>query len=171
MTKQTGYGFYFLCFVLFTTFQGCKVYSFTGANIPSDIHTFSVELFQNRASNGPASLSQLFTDKLKFKMQTEGNLKQVANDGDLQFSGAITGYTFTSDAPVAGATSALNKLTITVQVHYVNTKNEKDNWVENFPRFAQYSAGENVSVVEERLINEINTQLVDDIFQKALVKW
>lgn len=151
--------------------SSCKVYSFTGASIPADIHTVSVDLFQNRASNGPVTLSQAFTDKLKFKMQTEANLKQVANEGDLQFSGAITGYTYTSDAPVAGATSGLNKLTITVQVKFINSKDEKDTWEQNFSRYAQYSSSDDISSVEDRLINEINTQLVDDIFKQALVKW
>ena len=156
---------------MFFVLSGCKVYSFTGANIAPDIKTVQVELFQNRAANGPAILSQAFTDKLKQKMQVEANLRQVSNDGDLQFTGAITGYVFTSDAPVAGATSGLNKLTITVQVRYVNTKDEKDTWDQSFSRFAQYSSSEELISVEERLINEINTQLVDDIFQKALVKW
>ncbi len=150
---------------------GCKVYSFTGASVPADVHTVSVDLFQNRASNGPASLSQAFTDKLKFKMQTEANLRQVASEGDLQFSGAITGYVYTSDAPVANATSGLNKLTITVQVHYVNANDEKDKWDQSFSRYAQYSSSDDIQSVEDRLIGEINTQLVDDIFQKALVKW
>lgn len=105
-------------------------------------------------------------------MQTEGNLKQATTDGDLQFTGAIVGYTFTTDAPIAGATSGLNRLTITVKVKFVNTKNEKENWEETMPpRFAQYAAGEELLAVEDRLINEINTQLVDDIFQRALVKW
>ncbi|HLP49809.1 MAG TPA: LptE family protein [Chitinophagales bacterium] len=163
----------FLLFLgsLFCVLSGCKVYSFTGASLSPDVKSVTVELFQNRASNGPASLSQTFTDKLKFKMQTEANLRQVAADGDLQFSGSVTGYVFTSDAPVANATSGLNKLTITVQVHYVNTKDEKDTWDQAFSRYAQYSSSEELISVEERLINEINTQLVDDIFQKALVKW
>ena len=149
----------------------CKVYSFTGASVSADIHSFSTELFQNRANNGPASLSQVFTDKLKLKFQTEGNLRQVVNDGDLQFKGAITGYSFTSDAPVAGASSGLNKLTITVQVDFINTKSEKDKWSESFSRYSQYSSSANLSSVEDQLVNDINTQLVDDIFQKALVKW
>lgn len=161
-----------LLFVVYCSIlTSCKVYSFSGANIPADIHTVSVELFQNRAGNGPVTISQAFTDKLKFKMQTEANLKQVINEGDLQFSGSITGYTITSDAPVAGATSGLNKLTITVQVHFVNSKDEKDKWDQTFSRYAQYSASDDLSTVEDRLIGEINTQLVDDIFQKALVKW
>ena len=161
----------FFLLPLLASISSCKVYSFTGANVPADIHTFSVELFQNRANNGPASLPQAFTDKLKVKFQTEGNLKQSSSDGDLQFKGAITSYTYTSDAPVAGATSGLNKLTITVQVKFVNARNDKDKWEQSFSRYAQYSASDNLSSVEDRLVNEINTQLVDDIFQKALVKW
>lgn len=151
--------------------NSCKVYSFTGASVPSDIHSFTVELFQNRANNGPASLPQSFTDKLKLKFQTEANLKQASFDGDLQFRGAITGYAITSDAAVANTTSALLRLTITVQVDFVNTKNEKDKWTENFSRFVQVPSNEDISTVEDRLIEEINKQLVDDIFQKALVKW
>ena len=149
----------------------CKVYSFTGANIPTDIHNFSVELLQNRANNGPASLPQVMTDKIKAKFQAEANLKQVTNDGDLQLKGAITGYTFTSDAPVAGATSGLNKLTITLQIDFVNTKNDKDKWSETFSRYAQYSSSTNITSVEDQLVNDIGNQLMDDIFQKALVKW
>ncbi|MDB5284696.1 MAG: hypothetical protein JWO06_3771 [Bacteroidota bacterium] len=168
--KKNLASLFVVCLVLLNV-PSCKIYSFTGANISADIHTFSMELFQNRANNGPASLSQAFTDKLKLKLQTEANLKQVTNDGDLQFKGAITGYTFSSDAPVAGATSGLNKLTINVQVEFLNTKNEKDKWSESFSRYAQYSSTVNLSSVEDGLISDINNQLVDDIFQRALVKW
>ncbi len=168
--KHFLYIVFVFCSLLCGT-SGCKVYSFTGANIPPDIHNFSVELLQNRANNGPASLPQVLTDKIKAKFQTEANLKQVSVDGDLQLKGAITGYTFTSDAPVAGATSGLNKLTITVQIDFLNTKNDKDKWSESFTRFAQYPAGTNITSVEDQLINDIGNQLMDDIFQKALVKW
>ncbi len=157
--------------VLVCSQSSCKVYSFTGANIPTDIHNFSVELLQNRANNGPASLAMVMTDKIKAKFQAEANLKQVSNDGDLQLKGAITGYTFTSDAPVAGTTSGLNKLTITLQIDFVNTKNDKDKWSETFTRYAQYSSSTNITTVEDQLVNEIGNQLMDDIFQKALVKW
>ena len=69
---------------------------------------FSVELFQNRAIY--SSLAQTITDKVKAKFQTEANLKQVSYDGDLQFKGAITAYTITSDAPVSGATEGVNQI-------------------------------------------------------------
>ncbi len=170
MKKAAGVYWGFL-FLTVSFISGCKVYSFTGASIPADIKSFSVELFQNQANNGPASLAQQFTDKLKLKFQTEANLRMVSTEGDLQLHGTITGYTYTSEAPIAGATSGLNKLTITVNVDYTNTKDEKDKWTQSFSRYAQFSSSEDISSVEDKLINEINTQLVDDIFQKALVKW
>jgi hypothetical protein len=151
--------------------SSCKVYSFTGANIPTDIHNFSVDLLQNRANNGPASLAQVMTDKLKAKFQTEANLKQVASDGDLQFKGAITTYTITSDAPVSGASSGLTKLTITLQIDFLNSKNDKDKWTESFTRFSQFSSSINLTTIEDQLVNDIGNQLMDDVFQKALVKW
>jgi hypothetical protein len=158
--------------LLLTVFlAGCKIYSFTGASLPDDVKNCSVELFQNQANNGPASLGQVFTDRLKLKFQTEANLRLVPNEGDLQFRGSIVGYTYTSEAPIVGATSGLNKLTITVRVEYNNTKVEGDTWAENFSRYAQFSSTEELTTVEDRLIEEINRQLVDDIFQKALVKW
>jgi hypothetical protein len=167
----TYYQILALYYCLAVSLSGCKVYSFSGANIPPDIHSFSAELFLNRANNGPASLPQSFTDKLKVKYQTEAGLKQATSEGDLQFKGAITGYSITSDAAVANTTSALLRLTITVQVDFTNTKTEKDKWSETFSRYAQVPSTEDISSIEERLIDEINRQLVDDIFQKALVKW
>lgn len=161
----------FVLLLFAITLAGCKIYSFTGASLPDDVKNFSVELFQNQANNGPASLAQVFTDRLKLKFQTEANLRQVPAEGDIQFRGSIVGYTYTSEAPIAGATSGLNKLTITVRVEYTNTKVEDDNWSENFSRYAQFSSTEDINSVEDRLIEEINRQLVDDIFQKALVKW
>lgn len=171
MIKGRIAALFLLAGLIIATLGGCKVYSFNGANIPPDIKSFTVELFQNRANNGPASLPQSLTDALKLKFQTEANLRQLANDGDVKFTGTIVGYAFTNEAPVAGATSGLNKLTITIQVEYENTHDEKDKWTETFSRYAQFSSTENISSVEDQLIVEINRQLVDDIFQKAFVKW
>lgn len=151
--------------------QSCKVYSFTGANIPEDIKTFNVELFQNRANNGPASLPQSITDQLKLKFQTEANLRSVSGESDIQFKGTITGFTYTNEAAVAGATSGLNKLTLTIQIECINNRNEKDNFTETFSRYAQFPASQDIPSVEDQLIGEINRQLVDDVFQRAFVKW
>jgi hypothetical protein len=157
------------CFII--SIQSCKVYSFTGANISPDIKSVTIEPIQNRANNGPASLNQNFTDKLKVKLVSEANLRQVANDGDLIFKGYFSGYVVTSQAPTAQVQSGLNRLTVTLHIDFQNTKDPKDKWSENFTRFADFPGTENLINVENALIEEINKQLVDDIFNRALVKW
>jgi hypothetical protein len=146
-------------------------YSFTGASIPADVKTFSVDLFQNQTPNGPIYLPKNFTEKLIRKIQQEGNLRYVASDGDLIFKGNIVGYTFSNQAAVAGTTTALNQLTIQVNVSYENTKDAEDKWEQVFTKFDQASATENLTTAEPRLIDNISTLLVDDIFQKAFIKW
>ena len=152
---------------------GCKIYSFTGANIPADIKTVYIDLFQNRANNGPANIGQLMTGRLKNKMVTEVNLRQVNGEGDLNFRGNFVGYTFNSIAPTAQVQSGVNRLTVTVSVTFENKLHPEESWKqpEVFSRYAEVSGTENLSAVESRLIDEIQKQLVDDIFTKALVKW
>ena len=41
----------------------------------------------------------------------------------------------------------------------------------NFTRFADFEATQNLSDVEQSLIEEINDQLILDIFNEAVVNW
>lgn len=151
----------------------CKVYSFTGASLPADVKTVTIEQFRNNASNGPALLNQTITDALKSKLITEANLRQVTYDGDLVFKGSITGYTYTAQAPTAQVQSGVNRLTITILVSYENKKYPKESWKEpvTFSRYSDANGSQNLADVEPALINDIIKQLMDDIFNKAFVKW
>jgi anaerobic selenocysteine-containing dehydrogenase len=44
--------------------SGCGVYSFTGASIPAEAKTISIQYFPNNASMVEPTLSQAFTDAL-----------------------------------------------------------------------------------------------------------
>jgi len=68
-------------------------------------------------------------------------------------------------------TAALNRLTITVSVRFKNQKDKKQNFESNFTRFADFASSENLTSVEEGLIEEINDQLVQDIFNKSVSNW
>lgn len=152
--------------------HSCGVYSFSGANINPAIKSFSVERFDNVSGNGPAVLSDLFTNALKEKMLNNTNLRFENFDGDVVFGGKITGYNYSIQAPSGGLASDLRRITVTIQVSFEN-RIEPDGGFENqrFTRFADFPVSENLESIEERLINEINLQLVDDIFNKAFVKW
>ena len=158
-----------LLLVIIIISNSCGVYSFTGAS--TNAKTISIDYFPSKASNAPVKAAQLFTDALKNKFATEGNLKIVNNNGELKFSGYIANYTVASRAPVAGQQSGIVQITMTVHVDFINNLDEKDKWSQEFTRFAQYESSQSLTAVEDAKIREINTQLIDDIFNKALVKW
>ena len=150
----------------------CKVsYKFNQASISPDTKTVSVDLFQNYASLAGLGLNQQFTEALKDVFLTQTNLTIVPQNGDIQFSGAITGYTIKPVAIQGNETAALNRLTITVNVKYVNTKNEKENFETSFSRFADYDSNLNFSEVEEQVTKEVIDQLTQDIFNKEFSNW
>ena len=157
---------------LFVALSACKVYSFTGANINPDIGTISVAYIYNKSGNGPASASDVFTNLLKNKMNTNTNLKMINANGDVHFSGEISNYNYTIQAPSGNTSSDLRRITISVTINFYNRVDETDSFEQKkFTRFADYPVGEDLTAVEETIITEISTQLVDDIFNQAFVKW
>jgi len=161
-----------LFMVLSTCFPSCKVgYSFSGASISPEVKTFTVKFFTKTAALGPASLSQNFTEKLKDKFISQTNLGLADKNGDLTFEGSITNYTIAPIAIQANEVAAQNRLSITVNVKFTNLKDEKQNFETSFTRYVDYDATKNLSSLENGLIEEINTQLVDDIFNKAVINW
>jgi len=161
----------FSCIILASLIQGCGTYSFTGASISPEIKTVSIDLFPNRAPLIQPSLSQVFTEKLKDKFVSQTNLGQITSGGDLRFEGYISDYNAQPTSIQGNEQAALNRLTITVMVKFVNTKDEKQSFESTFSRFADYDSRTNLAMVESELINEICAQLVDDIFNKAVINW
>ncbi len=165
--------YYSLLFVslLCVLITACGVYSFTGASISPDIKTVSIDYFQNRALTVQPSLSQVFTEKMKDKFVSQTNLTLTNKGGDLHFEGSITDYYTQPTAIQGNEQAALNRLTINVKVKFVNTKDEKQSFESTFSRFADYDSRTNLATIETELINEICNQLVDDIFNKAVINW
>jgi Lipopolysaccharide-assembly len=152
-------------------FSSCK-YSFTGASIPTDVKSFSVDYFSNRASLVQPSLSQVFTEKLKDKFLTNTSLAPVKTNGDMSFEGYISDYNVQPTAIQSGIDqAALNRLTIVVSVKFVNSKNEKQNFETTFSSFTDFDSRKTLTQVESVLIEEITKKIVDDVFNKAVINW
>lgn len=161
-----------LVLALSLALSSCKIYSFTGANVNPDIKTLSVAYIYNKSGNGPASASDIFTNLLKDKMVTNTNLQMINANGDVQFSGEISTYNYTIQAPSGNTTSDLRRITMSVTITFFNRIEEDEGFEQQkFTRFADYPVSEDLTAIEETIINEISTQLVDDIFNKAFVKW
>jgi len=158
--------------LLFSIAGGCKVnYSMSGASIAPDVKTLTVKYFNKTATLGPASLSQEFTEKLKERFLSQTNLTLVTGSADLTLEGTISSYVVTPQAIQANETAASNRLSITVNAKFTNLKDEKQNFETSFTRFSEYSGSQNLTSVEEQLVNDIILQLIDDIFNKAVINW
>lgn len=149
--------------------QSC--YTFSGASLSPDLKTISVAYFQNRASIVQPTLSQTFTEKLKDKFLSQTNLTLTNGEADLTFEGYISGYNTQPIAIQGNETAAQNRLTISVFVKFVNTKDDKLSFETSFSRYYDYDSKLNLSSIESEAITEITRQLTDDIFNKAASNW
>ena len=165
----------FKCLFLFIAgsvlLTACGIYSFTGASIPTEAKTVSVQYFSNKAATVQATLSQVFTERLKDMFVEQTNLTLSENDGDLAFSGYISKYQIKPMAIKADETAGQNRLTIAVKVTYHNSFDAKSSFEQTFSRYRDYESSKNISDIESALIEEITKELVEDIFNKAFVNW
>ena len=95
----------------------------------------------------------------------------LPSNGDLQFEGSITGYTITPNAIQGDQTAATNRLSITVDVKFTNTKDDKQSFEQSFTRYADFESSINLTTIEDDLIKDINSQLTQDIFNRAVSNW
>ncbi|HER07412.1 MAG TPA: hypothetical protein ENO20_00740 [Bacteroides sp.] len=152
--------------------QQCKItYSFSGVNISTEVQTYTVEYFPNRAPIVQAQLSQLFTETLMDKIESNTGLELAERGGDVIFSGEITNYETRPTAITGNETAARNRLTITVRVRYTNSAEPELDYDTSFSRYEDYDASQNLSDVENELIELIIEDLVEDIFNRAFVSW
>lgn len=155
--------------LLLLTSVGCKV-SFTGGS-QGAAKTVSVKLFQNNAPIVNPTLSQSFSESLRDFFVSQSRLQLVQANGDIQLEGTITGYNIAPVAIQGNQTAGLNRLTVTVSVKCTNLTDETKNFEQNFTRFSDWQSNIPLPTVEADLVRDINTQLVQDIFNKALVNW
>ena len=71
--------------LLSISLNSCGIYSFTGASIPAEAKTVSVQYFNNKAATVQPTLSQVFTERLKDMFLEQTNLTLNENEGDLVF--------------------------------------------------------------------------------------
>lgn len=164
-----------LCVIIISQlFYSCEVtYSLSGASIPPEAKTISVQYFQNNAKLINPQLSQQLTDALKDKFVSQTSLNLVNGVGDLHFEGDITGYATKPMAIQNDDVAAVNRLTITIRVKYVNSKDpdSKFDFEKSFSRYEDYDSQNDLSAVEGDLTEKIIEQLVQDIFNESVVNW
>ena len=143
----------------------------SGASIPPEAKTVSVEYFGNQSSIAGPHIPQKFTEKLRDVLQSQTSLSLVPKNGNLQFSGYISDYTVSPLAIQGSDKPAQNRLTISVYVKYTNPYDPSKSFEQTFTRFSDYDGTKNISEVENILLTEIFRQLTEDIFNRAFNNW
>lgn len=150
---------------------GCRVnYSFTGGDV-GEARTMSVELIEARAPLATPLSAQVLTEEVRDLLLAQTPLKLKQAEGDVRYSGTLVGYDVQPVSIQANETAALNRLTMTVQIIYVNSLDAKKNKEFTISRFSDYDSGQDITSVEERLAREIGKQLAQDIFDRTLGDW
>jgi len=157
---------------LFLLSSGCTVsYSFTGADIPAEASTFSVQQFQLATPQAGPDYGLVLSEALKDLMLAQTRLDLAAKRGDLQYEGVVTGYQIGNAAISSEEFTTLNRLTITVKVKYTNTIEKDKSFEKSFSRFVDYDSQQNFSDIEPQLVEDVNSQLTQDIFDSSLGAW
>lgn len=132
-------------------------------------------MFKNQADLTAPTEPQLLSQRLRDAISSQTNLAMIKREGDLKFEECrITKYDNTLQSVSGGGTdqNALRRLSVTITVDYVNkfdaSKSFKD---KQFTRYFDYDGSKTLSSVESEALDQINRQLVEDIFNAAFNNW
>lgn len=153
------------------SFATCK-YSFndTGA-LPTEVKTFRVNYFENKAEYKNPQLSPQITEKLKQKIIGTTRLRQTnEDDAHYDISGYVSAY-YTSSTGISGNSTSLNRLTANFHLIFKNTLDEKKNFETDVTYSLDFNANLSLSQVEQSKGDEIAKNLSDAIFNKIFSNW
>lgn len=157
--------------ILFLGVTACKVtYSFTG--LTETPETFQVNFFQNNADLVEPGLDILFTNTLQDIIQNQTSAQLVNSGGEVIYEGEITEYRIAPMTATAQNTAAQNRLTISVNVRYINTKDEEKDFETRFSFFFDYGANEQlIGSLKDEAHDVIFERLTQDIINASLADW
>ena len=96
----------------------------------------------------------------------------VPSGGDYQLSGRVVGYELSPVAPTSDNRAASNRLTITLSLTFVNTKNDKESFKDQqFSQFCDFEQTKSLTQEETNLIQCISQKIELDLFNKTVANW
>lgn len=163
---------YFLLGLAMLISQSCGVYTFSGASIPDEMKSVSVQFFENTAAQVVPYLSQQFTEALKERIRNQSRLTISRGEADANFEGRIVDYSVRPTAIQGNERAGLNRITVVVQVKYTNVLKPELSFDEQFSAYQEFSLNAGpLQNQEQGLITIINRQLSELIFNKAFANW
>ena len=142
-------------------------------SMPEEWKTFSVKTLENNAPNTPLSYAAILSEKVKDAVQNNTRLLLNSNTGkgEVVIEGIISNYSVMPIAMQEGDNSAKNRLTISVQFSIFISAPTEDKMTLTSTRFVDYDSQSDLATVETNLLEEINTQIAQDVINKLLSNW
>ncbi|WP_418699205.1 LPS assembly lipoprotein LptE [Bacteroides sp.] len=135
------------------------------------VKTISIADFQNRAEYVYAPLATEFNQKLKDMFIQQTRLNLVNSNGDLEIDGEITGYNQYNESVDASGYSSKVKVTLTVNVRYVNNTNHEEDFEQQFSAFQTYDSSQLLTEVQDQLITLMVKDIAEQIFNATVANW
>lgn len=152
---------------------GCGAYSFSGATIPSDIETIAIPIVEDRSTSPFPSLSNDLTDLLvqRFVNQTRLSLSTDNAGADARLDVVVQRYTNEPTTVGGDERATANRVTITVEVEYLDQVNDEVFLSRSFSGSSDYSPIEDDLEGSEAATQRALTDLADNIFAQATSNW
>jgi hypothetical protein len=152
------------------SFVGCGIYSPYGAQT-SGAKTYSVSAFEAVTPLASATSALVLTESLRDRIQKQSTLQLMSSNGQLKFEAEIVRWEVVPVNVQQNDQAASNRLTIGLHVRYENTLDDELSFDRTFSRFADYSSDQDLFSVEDQLVEDIGSQLSQDIFNASLGNW
>ena len=158
------------CMLLLTS---CSIsYQFNGASIDyNKTKTITIEQFPIRSSYVWGPMASMFNNELTDVYARSTRLQQVRRNGDLVISGEITDYSQMNQAVGADGYSAQVSLKMTVNVRFTNNADHTQDFERQFSATTQYDSRQQLSAVQEELVEQMSKDIVDQIFNATVANW
>ncbi len=150
---------------------GESCYTLNGVSIGPDTQSFYISQFDVTTSQAPPALGQLFSELLKQRINSNTRLAFADENPDVEFVGSLTGFVVTPEAPNPNTGADLNRLTISVQVDYTDSKTPKNNYTQTFTDFENFPGNVDLLVVQDQLVEVLFERLSEEVFNKAFSNW
>ena len=152
----------------------CSIsYKMNGAALDYSIYkTISISEFPISAALVYPPLQQTFENKMIDMVTRQTRLRVIdSNNSDLRLEGEITGYSLSPQAVNDNAYASQTRLTITVRVKFINSKDSSQDVDQTFSAYRDFSSDQMLTDVQDELCSQISDELTNLIFNATLGNW
>jgi len=159
-----------LLLIMLFNFATCK-YGFKDVSLPTEVKSFRVNYFENKADYKNPQLTPAITEKLKQKIIGTTRLRQT-NDDDAHYdiSGYLSRY-YTSTTGITGNNASLNRLTADFHLIFKNTIDDTKSFEADVTYSVDFDSNLSLLQVESQKGEDMVKNLTDAIFNKIFSNW